>query len=281
MKNIFWILAVAFAFTACSDDNVPGDDGPGEKPFDGEVISFETSEGMTDIAGKPVVLGDIEVDGGSAAGTHHRVFWAKGGSFTDLMDGTVYDGYLCSTADENIWFGTYFSANTGYGDYWGGFVLTANYGKTATTLDYKNQFVVWADEGACDTPTSMIGYDCSYTGGPEYAAPTIDFVEPRTVDHLYMANTAITYTYVPSVVDAAAYYYKVVVIGSLRGVETGRVECVLVSGASKVKDWTRVDISVLGKVDCLKFKPETNDANSYGPLAPCYFAVDEIGYLNE
>lgn len=35
MKNIFWIIAAAFAFVACSDD-----DGPCEKPFDGEVVSF-------------------------------------------------------------------------------------------------------------------------------------------------------------------------------------------------------------------------------------------------
>ena len=43
MKNIFWIIAAAFAFVACSDD-----DGPCEKPFDGEVVSFEASEHLLD-----------------------------------------------------------------------------------------------------------------------------------------------------------------------------------------------------------------------------------------
>ena len=43
MKNIFWIIAAAFAFVACSDD-----DGPREKPFDGEVVSFEASEHLLD-----------------------------------------------------------------------------------------------------------------------------------------------------------------------------------------------------------------------------------------
>ena len=40
MKNIFWIIAAAFAFVACSDD-----DGPREKPFDGEVVSLDAMTG--------------------------------------------------------------------------------------------------------------------------------------------------------------------------------------------------------------------------------------------
>ena len=52
MKNIF---AAAFAFVACSDD-----DGPREKPFDGEVVSFEASEHLLDaMTGNDVKLGPV------------------------------------------------------------------------------------------------------------------------------------------------------------------------------------------------------------------------------
>ena len=55
MKNIFWIIAAAFAFVACSDD-----DGPCEKPFDGEVVSFEASEHLLDaMTGDDVKLGPV------------------------------------------------------------------------------------------------------------------------------------------------------------------------------------------------------------------------------
>ena len=120
------------------------DPNPDPEPEPSNLISFETSEGMLAIDGKAVQLGDITVSGGSAAGNHHNVFWAKGGSYDDLAVGGVYNGYLCSTSDEKIWFGTYFSADIGYGDYWGGFVLSANYGRTATSVNYANQFMVWA-----------------------------------------------------------------------------------------------------------------------------------------
>lgn len=90
------------------DPNPDPDPDPDPEPEPSNLISFETSEGMLAIDGKAVQLGDITVSGGSAAGNHHNVFWAKGGSYDDLAVGGVYNGYLCSTSDEKIWFGTYF-----------------------------------------------------------------------------------------------------------------------------------------------------------------------------
>ena len=120
----------------------------------------------------------------------------------------------------------------------------------------------------------MIGFFDGYTEG--YAIPTIEFVEPRQVRYLYMANTAITYPYEPMQVDAASYYYKVKITGSLNGDETGRVECTLIEGTKKVSDWKMVDLSALGEVDCLTFSPDSNEVNEFGLLAPAYFAVDRI-----
>ena len=55
MKNIFWIIAAAFAFVACSDD-----DGPRENPFAGEVVAVEASEHLRDaMTGNDVKLGPV------------------------------------------------------------------------------------------------------------------------------------------------------------------------------------------------------------------------------
>ena len=101
------------------------------------------------------------------------------------------------------------------------------------------------------------------------------------VSYLYMANSAITYPYKPTQVDEASYYYKVKITGSLEGKETGSAECFLINGSEKLSDWKKVDLSALGKVDCLTFSPASNEANAYGLLVPAYFAIDEIGLIAE
>lgn len=68
------------------------DPNPDPEPEPSNLISFETSEGMLAIDGKAVQLGDITVSGGSAAGNHHNVFWAKGGSYDDLAVGGFTTG---------------------------------------------------------------------------------------------------------------------------------------------------------------------------------------------
>lgn len=139
--------------------------------------------------------------------------------------------------------------------------------------------MVWADKGANGSSNCMIGYFDGYTSG--YATPMIEFEEPRQVSYLYMANSAITYPYKPTQVDEASYYYKVKITGSLEGKETGSAECFLINGSEKLSDWKKVDLSALGKVDCLAFSPASNEANAYGLLVPAYFAIDEIGLIAE
>lgn len=241
-------------------------------------VSFEASEGLKDIEGQAAEPGDISMAGASVSQTYHNVFWAKSiTNYADYLVEGAYNGYLFSTVDENLWFGTCFSTSS-FGDYWGGFVLTGNFGKTATELDYADQFTVWADGGADGSAACLIAYEDTYSGG--YACPKIEVAgDPVTFRHCYLANTALTANYVPTQVDASAYYYKVIVTGSLDGETTGSVECMLVEGATKADDWKYVDLSSLGKVDCLTFSTDTNDRNAYGPLAPAYFAVDELGFV--
>lgn len=280
MKKLLFFAFAAFAMAACSDDI----DAPATGPqFDlcpathTKTISFEGSEGLKDIEGVAVKVGDVEVVGGSAAGKFSNVYWAKSiSNFDTYLVDNSYGGPLFGSADENIWINTYFSTSS-YGDYWGGFVLTGNFGKQADSKNY-NQFTVWADKGANGSSNCLIGYYDNYTGG--YAMPAIEFAtEPLAVCHCYMANTAIAYNYAPGIVAAEQYYYKVAVIGWLKNQEIGRVECTLIEGGKRVADWVRVDLTMLGKVDKLTFVPESNEKNDAGLMAPAYFALDELGFV--
>ena len=263
MKKLFLLACAALAFAACSDDE--GDANPSRKV----LVSFEQAEGMTDAAGGRVALDAVELLG---AGSYDDVFCAKN------LSSEAFDGLLFRTGDGSASFGSYFDCYEGAVDSWGGFALTANYDKTLAAVDYGKQFSVWADGGANGTETCAIGYDCSYAGGPEFARPRIEFARPSQVEHLYLANTSLSYVYEPVTVAPAEYCYKVVIVGSLAGGETGRAECVLVDGDRKESGWIRVDLSELGTVDRLTFEPVSNDATEYGPLSPLYFALDELAY---
>lgn len=288
MKKLFFCAFAAVVFTACTDEYyetyniVQPEEETGCTNAHIETISFEASEGLKDIMGQAVLLGEAQVDGGMAGGSYPNVFWFESvAGYEDLLDEDYgnFDGPYFSTANENVWFGMAYMADMGYGDSWGGFVLSADFGKELPAEGY-HQFTVYGDRGACGSATCLVGYHSGWLG--LYGTPTIELAkQPRTVCHCYMANTLLTYTYSPSAEQIAPeeYYYKVTVIGSLNGEETGRVECDLVKGTERASDWVKVDLTPLGKVDCLKFEPDSNDKNAYGLLAPTYFAVDEIGFI--
>lgn len=157
--------------------------------------------------------------------------------------------------------------------------MTANYTKTPVpTRDLSKQFAAWTTTGANGSANCLIGYDGSYTDGPVFALPTIRFAEAVDVKSVYLANTVNSFSHAPENVAAADYFYKVEIIGQLAGAETGRKEIKLVDGQTRIGDWTLVDLTSLGKVDCLQFKPATNDVNEYGAAAPTYFALDDLRY---
>lgn len=93
--------------------------------------------------------------------------------------------------------------------------------------------------------------------------------------HIILTDTSITTILAPEMT------YTPKITGSLEGKETGSAECFLINGSEKLSDWKKVDLSALGKVDCLTFSPASNEANAYGLLVPAYFAIDEIGLIAE
>lgn len=85
-----------------------------------DIISFEEEEGMTDIGGQKVTLGDIEVVGGFAEGVYSNVFWAK--PYAEYGDPEGIMGLTIDlplfTSDNNVWFGSYYCDCTGWVSSW-------------------------------------------------------------------------------------------------------------------------------------------------------------------
>ncbi len=289
MKKLLCFVCAAALLAACSDDDSneitpapsttnPETPNPEPEPDKTEIISFESAEGMLGVDGNPVALGDADVAGSFAGGIYPHVYWFESlADYSSLLDEDLYsyDGPLFSTADGNAWFGSTYLADENYGDSWSGFAVSADYGKTMPGTGYP-QFTVWSESGACGSSTCAVGFYGPYYG--VYGTPTIEFAErPRKVSYCHLANTLIAHEYVPTAVEAAAYYYRIVITGSLKGEETGKVTCALAENGSRADDWVKVDLSSLGEVDKLTIVPESNEANDWGLLAPAYFALDEIG----
>lgn len=258
---------------------------PVEPTEEYDIISFETDEGMKDINGADVTLGDAEVVGGFAAGTYHDIFWAKPyaadyGQEEEYMGLTV-DLPLFSTADGNVWFGSYYNDGSGWGtqmDTWGGFALSRNFNTTAAAFNYADQFSAYASEGASASRTFAVAY-CNGMMGGTYANPTIEFaVTPRRVAYLCLAPSTMLYTYYKydsSAVSDRTFGYRIT--GSLKGDETGHVDVMLVNMSSVAEGWVKADLTSLGEVDRLVFKPQGVNPNK--DLDPVYFCLDEIALV--
>ncbi len=253
------------ALTACSDNEQP------TKDLEFEVISFET---LCDISANAVTPGSATVEG-FVTNNYEGVFWGKDYaeeetfSNPDGSQGTyfLFNDLLFSTADQNVWFGSYYSNGANWGsiyDVWGGFVVSQNFDPTPTEVDYANQFSAWT-AAAKSGDTFLACYYDSYTGG--YAEPTIELREPRIIDHLYVTNSTVTFPY-SSAVDGA--YLRLIATGYLNGAEVASSNIMLAEGDTKIEDWTKFTLFTT-EVDKVKFSVESND-----PYYPGYFCIDDI-----
>lgn len=252
-----------------------------------DIISFEAEEGIKDFVGNAVTLGDVKLDGGVNEGLYHNLFCAKkyAEEYGDPanFNGLTFDNPLFSTADEHVWFGSYYCDCTGWGyqmDSWGGFVLSQSYNTTATSSSYADQFSVYAESGANSSKVFAAAYCFRSMVGGTYSNPVIEFVEPRTVAYLHMAPSTMFYTYYKYDFTAAKdRTFSFRITGSLNGESTGTVDVTLVKNSTVEAGWVKVDLSSLGQVDKLTFAPEGINPNV--DLDPVYFCLDEIALVKE
>ena len=216
--------------------------------------------------------------------------------------------YAMMTQSENDRYAWYDEGNTflaselpyNYYDYvfWGGGHAISNYASSDYTTygSYENQLTVYGkDQVYAQTLTGgyngsanfcmHFGYkDSSPYNGTENL-PYIYFKDgtPRVIDHMYVNNS--TYA-ISCYMDGNGLtakigpedWVKAVAIGyDADGNETGRAEIYLCNGPDNiVTEWTKWDLTSLGKVVKVDFNILGSSDNGYGFSQPAYFAYDNV-----
>lgn len=114
--------------------------------------------------------------------------------------------------------------------------------------------------------------------------PAISFADnkPRVIDHMYiMWNTYLA----SSVTNGNGLsqplgpdgYVKIIATGyNAAGARTGTAELFIAGAQGNIQDWTRFDLTPLGKVAKVEFNVAGDTDNGYGFSHPAYFCYDDV-----
>ena len=223
----------------------------------------------------------------------------------EYMADILYAMFTQSEDDRYAWYdegNTFLASELPYNFYdyvyWGGGHAISNYASSDYTTygTYENQLTVYgANQTYGETLTG--GHNGSanfcmhfgYKDGSPYNGtenlPYIYFKDetPRVIDHMYVNNSAYAINCYMSGNGLTAQigpddWVKAVAIGyDADGNETGRTEIYLCNGPDNiVMEWTKWDLSVLGKVAKVDFNITGSSDNGYGFSQPAYFAYDDV-----
>ena len=284
LLSLLLVLTMLLAFVPASAQAVD------ETPYDLRVLTFE----------------DADYKGGAN--------FAGGSDWTSLIDDPQYGGPLLYgssgagvtteseaykwTDENNTMLSHVFPYNYNAYCYWGGGHAISNYG-TGDIADYggfQTQLTVYK-KGVSGLTRTGTGHNGSnnfavhygYIDGSAYnkteVLPAFSFTDgvERVVDHMYITNT--TYA-LNCYIDGNGLtakigdddWVKVVAIGyDANGEKTGETGIYLCNGPDNiVMDWTKWDLSVLGKVHKVAFNVTGSSDNGYGFSQPAYFAYDDV-----
>ena len=284
LLSLLLVLTMLLAFVPASAQAVD------ETPYDLRVLTFE----------------DADYKGGAN--------FAGGGDWTSLIDDPQYGGKLLYGSDgagvtteseaykwtdeNNTMLSHVFPFNYNAYCYWGGGHAISNYG-TGDIADYggfQTQLTVYKKgvsgltrTGAGHNGSNNFAVHYGYIDGSQYnkteVLPAFSFTDgvERVVDHMYITNT--TYA-LNCYIDGNGLtakigdndWVKVVAIGyDANGKKTGETDIHLCNGPDNiVMDWTKWDLSVLGKVYKVAFNVTGSSDNGYGFSQPAYFAYDDV-----
>lgn len=229
-------------------------------------------------------------------------------TWSDLIDNPEYNGPLVygdmgfsgesrgcdyNWCDENNTFlASEFPVNYNAKVYWGGGHVVSNYASTDYTTNgtYENQQTVYGkeNEGGYNGSANFamhFGYkDASPYNGTENL-PYIYFRDgnARVIDHMYVNNSCYAiacYMDGNGLTDKIAPddWVKILAIGyDVDGNVTDTAEIYLCNGPENiVTEWTKWDLSALGKVLRVEFNITGSSDNGYGYSQPAYFAYDNV-----
>lgn len=219
-------------------------------------------------------------------------------TWSDLIDSQQYGGpmlYGDYTTTEYTWTDEgntmlthTFPASYGSYCYWGGGHAISNYyGTDLTGGDFTHQLQVYGTGGHNGSQNFAMhfGYkdDSGYTDSQ--ILPSIGFSDniERVIDHMWIMNSVYAMNcYIDGNGLTAQIgpddWVKLVATGyGATGNKTGEVTFFTCNGPENiVRDWTKWDLSPLGKVVRVEFNVTGSSDNGYGFSQPAYFAYDDV-----
>ena len=240
--------------------------------------------------------------------------FAGGNDWSSLIDDPQYGGSLLygssgagvDSADEaykwtdanNTGLTHVFPYNYGSYCYWGGGHAISNYstgdiknygGFEAQLTVYKKGVSGLSRTGGGHNGSNNFAVHYGYIDGSEYnktdVLPTLTFADgsEHVIDHMYVNNTTYLLNCLVNGNDLTAKigpddWVKLIAIGyNAAGTKTGQVSIYLCNGPDNiVKDWTKWDLSGLGKINKVTFNVTGSSDNGYGFSQPAYFAYDDV-----
>lgn len=282
MKKQVLFMSAAFvcamaAFTSCSKiDNPSGDSG--------------TGTGSDEVPGQTIRVLTFE-DADWKAGTNYlgQQYWSS------LIDYPQYGGKMLyptdaktpayNWSDDGNTFLAHIIVAGLYEDnqfYYGGHAVS-NYSELDLSKGtYENQLAIPVATGHNGSKNFCVHFGSSTMMG---IAPYLYFSDDvaRVIDHMYVIPT--TYT-LNSIINGDGYTKSLVSQkGSLwitatgydaDGNETGSVQFDLCKDGVYVSDWTKFNLSALGKVVMVVFDMDGTDKGDWGLNTPAYFAYDDV-----
>ena len=165
--------------------------------------------------------------------------------------------------------------------FWGGGHAISNYvDQEVSTASYAQQLGIPVATGHNGSKNFCVhnGY-ASWPGAP---VPSLYFIDgkARLIDHMFVVNTSYTlndmtneYTTFKNGED----WLKIIATGyDEKGDVTGTAEFYLAKDGQFVTEWTKFDLSVLGKVQRVEFNVDGSCQNAWGLSTPAYFAYDDV-----
>ena len=241
--------------------------------------------------------------------------FAGGNNWTSLIDSPQYGGKMLYgesgagvdsvdaaykwTDKNNTWLSNTLSEGYGSWCYWSGGHAVSNYvsGEISKYGGFESQLTVYKKDvsglertggghNGSNNFAVHYGYaDNSGYGLGEDALPTLTFADgtARVIDHMYVNNTDYALNcYIDGNGLTAKIgdddWVKLVATGyNAAGEKTGTASIYLCNGPKNIMmDWTKWDLSGLGKVLKVTFNVTGSSDNGYGFSQPAYFAYDDV-----
>jgi len=198
-------------------------------------------------------------------------------TIVDFEDVTLTSGISASTSFTSG--NCKFSGNPV--EFWNGGVLCSSKNDTVTT-GYLNQFSTIAGSGALKSKQFGIVYapgsfTCPADKEGSYSIESI-MVTNSTYAYFDMKNGNAPY----SKKFVAGDWFKLTIKGYYSKAETAAVDVYLADFRNNksflMKDWQKVNLSALGKVDSVAFSFSSSDNGDFGMNTPAYVCIDNIEF---